>query len=443
MAAGVLDQSYGKGGIAVLVAPEVPRIEASEPSSVGLLLAPEGRAFVSGGTYGRGAFVFGLEPNGAPIRGFGQDGVVRESPTMPSDAHPIGLAIGPGGRIDVAAKGEPIRVRSESFMLTFRRDGSLNTSVGAGSGKLPASPLEIPVLPPIADGRHHFLAIRESRPASVVRFGPNGLARGYGTEGRAVLPRGFTAIQLLHAKHGRLFVIGKFPGETGFAVVALGPGGSLDSRYGRGGVARLRIGKPRDTSVASGVARPDGSLLLVGQIGGAAGAVRLLPDGAIDRRFGRDGRTVILGHHTVATGAIRQGSETVITCSREYDGHRRGSILVGLESDGRAEPTFGKGGSLYASRTSVPLAAFASGSDLILVTALKPGQGGGVVVRGYRPSGLPDPTFGVRGTAIAARRQRQPFRAIAAMPQAEGKIVVLGSVGHGLFRQRAELLRFR
>ena len=441
-ASGTLEPGYGKDGVLYPSAPEPPGIETSEPMAPSLLLAADGTSFLSGGTYGRGAYIFGLQSDGSPIAGFGDGGVVRELPTMPSDARPVGLAIGAGGAVGVAMQGEPLRVHSESFLLAFRRDGTPDASTDALSDKVPAAPIQVPIVAPLADGREGFLAIRGGGRPGILRFGPSGVNRGYGTEGLASFPRGFEGTQLLHGAGGRVFAIGGFFHGAGFAIVALRRDGSLDRSYGSGGVVRLRLGPPYDTRVSAAAERPGGSLLLVGRIDGKAGAVRVLPDGTLDRSFGRGGREILLGRHTVAAALVAQKGGLVVACSREVDHRRRGSILVRLGDDGRPDPRFARAGYLRASPEAMPLSVLASRGDLVTVSALG-APGGGVILRGYLADGHPDPAFGNRGKTAAAGDQRLPFRAIAAASQQGGRIVVLGSVGNGPFRQRAELLGFR
>jgi hypothetical protein len=436
---GTLEKSYGKGGVLIPRAPDLPPIETSEPEPLSLLLAPEGRAYLSGQTAGRGGFIFAREPDGAPDFSFGKAGLVRESPTLPSNAGPVSLTLGPGAAIDVLAFGEPIYGGGESFITRLRPDGRRPTAA-----KVPVAPIRKSFFSPLAVGRDHFLAIAvdELAPTVIDSFGPAGLSRAYGTDGAYVPPRAFTPLQLLRAGAGRVLVLGRFRGRSGFAVIGLDRYGDLDRRYGNDGVVALHLGPPRDTRVASGTVSGDGSLLLTGQISGDAGVVRLKPDGSLDRRFGQAGRLRVLGRHTVATSAVQVGGELVISCSREYDGRRRGSIFVGLRPAGKIDRAFAAGGLLRAFETSVPLAVLAAGPALISAKALGPHRGG-VLLRAYLPDGRPDEAFGHHGETTVATGQNRRFKPIAAAVQAAGRIVVLGRAGRGPFRQRADLLRIR
>jgi uncharacterized delta-60 repeat protein len=448
--AGNLESAYGDKGVVVPRAPGPPPIEASEPPglseppSLSLLVGPDGKAYLSGGSYGRGGFIFAREPDGSADLDFGERGVVRDLPTLPSDARPVGLVLGPGGDVDVSAEGEPFRFGSESFVLPFRPDGALRGPPSRAPRSVPVAPLLSHLDHTLADGPDHFLALAEFElsPDEIVRFGPAGRDSGYGIEGAVTLPRDFIPIDLLHGLHDRLFVVGHLRGPSGYGVLALGPHGAPVHSYGKDGLRRLHLGPGSANRVVSGIVEPDGSLVLSGRLDGQAGAVRLLPDGKVDVHFGRAGRLKLLGRHTLATAAVSAGGRLVFECTRRYDGDRRASTFVAVSSDGLVDPSFGRDGRLPISRNRAPLAFLRSRHDLVTVSAL-PAPRGGVRLHAYLPDGLPDRRFGADGTLVAANRQTRPFKLVAAAVQKDGKVIVLGRIGHGAFRQRAEILRFR
>jgi uncharacterized delta-60 repeat protein len=447
---GTLDPGYGNGGVVIPRAPEPPPIEAvelpglAEPPKLSLLVGSDGKAYLSGGAYGRGGFLFAREDDGSPDLGFGERGVVRFLPTLPSDARPVALTLGSGGAIDVTAEGEPFRFGSESSVLRFRPDGTLGRSKSEPPVTVPVAPLLAFLRFTLPDGPDHFLGVAESElsPDRIVRFGPAGLAPRFGREGAIELPHGFTPVDLLHGLGRRLLVVGRFPGQTGYAVLALGRHGRPVGAYGDDGLVRLHLGPPHDTWVSSATVEPDGSVVLIGRLDDRAGAVRLLPGGDIDTNFGHAGRLKFLGLHAVATQAVRFGSELVIGCSREQGGNRHGSTLVALSSRGRIDREFGSRGHVAITSGLPPLAILRSGQDLVTVFAA-PASAGGVRLRAYLADGNPDLRFGNDGTALVATGQRRPFRLIAATVQKDGKILVLGQVGDGAFRRQAEILRFR
>jgi uncharacterized delta-60 repeat protein len=243
-------------------------------------------------------FVVRLLPGGDGDPGFGDGGVV----TLPAggaalDSAPAGLAVDKAGRIVSSAGGAVYRLAP---------DGRLDTTFGGGDGiATPAFPPDGSVssddLALAADGqsilflaytaggpqageRGEVLAELDASGAPVPSFG--------GGDGVATFP--LTASAAFDATSGRI-AVGRggdiyIGGERGgaLAVARLKPDGSLDARFGAGGVTSIPTvaGPPVDLTVEA-----DGKVVAAQRPVGAFGftLARSNADGSVDRSFGPGG----------------------------------------------------------------------------------------------------------------------------------------------------------
>ena len=305
-------------------------------------------------------------------------------------------------------------------------------------GPLGFAPLEI-AGPIVADGPRRLVSVRRYLGRTDLSGVPD---EAFGEGGRALLPAGFDAHGVVVERGGALVIFGRARGR-GMAAVRYTRTGHRDRSFGKAGIAD--VGLPQTfASAFAAVFLPDGDLVLAGTDGRSVALARLLPDGRLDRSFGRAGRAVLrLGGNAQAAVLARVGNGLVVAGKERGPKGPRRAFAVGVGTDGRVRSSFGHGGFLDASGIDRSIAILPSHHDIVLVGSLPKG---GVVLRAFEARhGTVDRRFGVEGTVHAAVRQgRFRFNPVAAARVRGGAIVVVGSSGNYARRgSRIELIRFR
>jgi uncharacterized delta-60 repeat protein len=190
------------------------------------------------------------------------------------------------------------------------------------------------------------------------------------------------------------------------------------------------------------VEQRDGRLVLAGSTGSSAAVLRLLPDGARDPSFGRNGLSVIprrafkptdgcIGATTV--DLARDGRIVVgggFGCGGE-DGHGMATFVARVRRDGRLDRRFG----VRVSHAGCLLSDIAVRRDGGIVSAGSTGSSdyctfGAMLLTRLRPNGTPDSSFGPRGR----RRIRFPHThesgANALSVDRRGRITAVGWAGN-------------
>jgi uncharacterized delta-60 repeat protein len=442
---GALDPSFGEGGRTGVSAPVGPARAPTQSSEIAALsVASDGRVLAAGGSGpGGDAFIVGLDAGGSADPDFGRIGSVQEILKTPSSAEAAGLAIEPNGHILVTASSNTGVRSARPILFNFDRRGRPDREVG-GRGFIPTS-AEGPI---VAAGPDELFALgSDEQHGYVTRFGNRGrLDRAYGKEGHAALPTRFNPRSLLARPDGSVLVLGSVRGrKLGMAAYRLGPRGRPDPTFGHRGLAVVAFGDRVNAEARGALVGPGGRIVLFGSQRATAAVARLLPSGRLDRGFGHRGRlTDFLGHGTRALlAAPAPGGGIVLACLREPASGSGGTRLVRLGPDGALASGFGGGGIVQAPGTAPPLALFSGPRRIVLLTA-RPGRStGGVLLRGFAPDGRIDRHYGVRGSVTAAVGQRRPFVPVAAARDPRGRIVVAGTAGAEEFERGIELLRFR
>ena len=263
LAAGALDPSFGNGG--TVVTDMTGRIEAlaAEVS----VAAPDGKLLVAGQTRGAGGADFALaryHADGSLDRSFGDNGRVVTDINAGSwdeiaDADVLGdgriVVAGTTGDTPYHGFGDHV----DFVVARYRPDGSLDTSFG-GDG----------VVVTDLGGR-----LGGSEPVDAADVA--------------------AAVSL--APGGKLVVAGwtGYVGGADVAVVRYNADGSLDESFGQGGVVKTNVYpesddgeiSPSDDAAGDVYVHPDGRILVGGRARGEFLLIRYLPDGRIDRTFGR------------------------------------------------------------------------------------------------------------------------------------------------------------
>jgi uncharacterized delta-60 repeat protein len=159
---------------------------------------------------------------------------------------------------------------------------------------------------------------------------------------------------------------------------AAGAPGSLDSTFGKGGIALTAEGKT-GSGASDVIMQPNGDILVSADLGGDFGVLRYLPSGSLDTSFG---------------------------------------------TKGIAKASFGTG-----TATSVDALALAPGGKIVVVGAVAPsGESSEFGIARFKENGSLDTSFGSAGTVVTqADPGTSDEGAESVLVQPEGKIVVGGS----------------
>jgi uncharacterized delta-60 repeat protein len=263
-----------------------------------------------------------------------------------------GLAEDAGGRLIGVGGG------FESFVASrYRRDGSLDKSFGRDEGSVTnffgfdSLAQAVALLP---DGRIIEAGTGFSGTAILARYTPDGrLDRGFGKGGQARLSLGRRggALDVALLPSGRILAAGYGLGQDyswKAAVIAFRPNGRLDTRYNDDGLSAFTAegGEASIELTAMQVLRGRG-LLLAGEIGGRVMMVRLRADGDPDRSFGEGGFAYVNPGHCFcaqATGLTLDRRGRAVVSVDLAHGKREPAMLLRFRPDGRLDRSFGKGG---------------------------------------------------------------------------------------------------
>jgi uncharacterized delta-60 repeat protein len=402
----------------------------------------DGRTIVAAGEATAGnACLTARAGSGQLDRRFGRDGYVVQKYLEPSDTEVDGFAIEPSGEMVIPARSNVGGHDDRPILLDAKPNGALDRKLGSAAGFRP-NPAEGEVR---SGGGHRLFSIVKVHGAlKVAEFDDRGrVAKRYGSGGKASLPSGFQPTFFLARPDGHVLVFGLSEGHRGMAVFRLDAHGHPDRGFGGDGLRIVAFGS--EARVRSALVEPGGRIVIVGWVGHAAAAVRLLPDGRPDPAFGHRGRALhLLGFSTVAATVAQRGGGIVLGCSH-IEGHGRepGSILVGLDGSGRRDPSFGHRGVNRLGGQAAPLALFGGARRIVLLTSRGDFGFKGLLARAFGPRGRVDRTFGSHGSTVVAPPKGSDFRPLAAARQSDGRIVVAGETSHESTVEQVELVRLR
>ncbi len=433
---GKIVPNYGSDGIVTLPSPPDPMHLGSLGLST-LVSAPDGAALVAGGLYANDAFAFARRPDGTPNDGFADAGTLVERHYLPPNLDVSGFALEPDGTFIVAAEGTAGTHEWEGFLLGLRRSGRQERGPAGTHVVRTSARGEIQsiggdrVVSWWGEGRNLLAARRHGA-----------IARGYGDDGKVVLPSGFRARVLEDGPAGSVTMLGRV-GKGAMGVYRIGPDGRPVSSFGDHGLAEVRFGRQSAIALAAWV-DVDGSVVVTGWVGGRTGAARLLPSGRLDRSYGRGGRVRgLVGEGTYGSQlAPFHGGVVIAATDQKTPGSLAG--LVRLARNGSVIDGFGRRGEVRPHTDGPPLALLAGAGRIVVVTDTEndPHSTGGVELRAYRHDGSVDRGFGRGGLARGGVDQVKYFAPVAAVQQRDGKICVAGNAWYGEYGQ-VELLRFR
>ncbi|HVY97580.1 MAG TPA: hypothetical protein VHA54_11530 [Solirubrobacterales bacterium] len=340
-------------------------------------------------------------------RSFGKDGVVDLGAELVGERWLGAVGVAPDGGIFVtedkracARGGCP----SSSWLKRYRPDGRPDRSFDAGpapvatgtpyGAELTVDAAGRPVLSWTAAGRR--VVVRRLR-----RDG--GLDRRFGKSGSFALPCGCRAVSVAPSPGGGLLIAGardlqrngSYRG-TEWIFAQLRPDGSLDPRFGRGGVARRRM---VGFGPAEATPAPGGGAILTGhrccreRYPSLPFVGRISARGGLERRFAAAARRSIHGVAGTRPDDFGWDGITPIFRSRGridvFAGTWGQAVTVRLRGDGRRDLSFGREGvGLYPLKFGAATADGAGGSFVVGY------RGGGFQVRRVGRDGRLDRRFG-------------------------------------------------
>ena len=290
---GVLDPTFGNGGIATSYGPNAPYPTA-------MVLQDDGRILVAGSApvaAGTSLFVARFLVDGNPDASFGSNGLVVVAFPGSDRSFARAIAVMPDGRIIATGaavyQGSPAEVFAAA---RFRVDGTLDPSFGSGgvatidmgafeptySDSVVVGPGGRIVLGGLAGTASGFVMALAGLSADGI------LDSSFGTSGRVYVPMGEATEckALLLQRDGNIVAAGNvYP--TGMLAVRLHPDGSFDSTFGTNGIATV------PGVIANSAALDSRERIVMAGAGDFAcfGVARLLANGQPDTSVGPQGWT--------------------------------------------------------------------------------------------------------------------------------------------------------
>lgn len=380
-------------------------------------------------------------PPGRPDLRFGDHGIVaRDFGTERTVGRTLAAVAGPDGTTLVLQPG-----RAGVAVARYLPGGGLDPSFGVGGVALdPRTDAELDAEGTLAVGPGGEITASTSQ--AITRFAADGyLDRSYGDTGR--VPRGNLPIGLamtVAEPDGSTIALSQYPFKStsrpGIIAYRFGPNGKLDRGYGTDGRAFIPRASQWDPV---GAAMPQGDGLLI-----ATPAVppessertvfltRLDGDGQLDRSFGDGGSTWVVGLEGPASGVATAGGPFgKPTGIVQQPG---GAIVVATESnvflrftpDGRLDPTFGGGGVAHGPAPGIRLNALAQSPDGALFAAgatQTRGEPDDFITEKLTVDGAPDATFGAgKGFVTADPDPRLNHEARAVVISGTGRVILAG-----------------
>ena len=379
------------------------------------------------------------------------------------------VALVSGGRI--LAAGTRIFDHFKLALARYRPNGDLDTTFG-DNGRVvvgfPGHDLEAGALAVLPSGRFVVGGTLDSQrprqPATfaLVGFLANGdLDAGFGNGGRvaAHLPPGrWNLSSLVRQADGRLLAVGwrQRPVVSRFAAVRFLPDGSIDRTFGNDGHLTTAFPEDadptKDRSVANDVALDvHGRAVVVGWETNDGcrfrwAIARYLPNGDLDRSFGRDGRvTTEFAQNNARASAVEIGDDDRITVAGSNDFlscqspqvHFGTAAVARYLPGGRLDSSFGGDGKVstrfLGSRKTTPvyydLALDEGGQIAATGNAVRPAHNDVlVIVGGYLRDGSLNTAFSDDGRATD-EGPREYALASALFVDPNGRPIVAGTDG--------------
>lgn len=181
----------------------------------------------------------------------------------------------------------------------------------------------------------------------LARFLPDGSPDpAFGRDGRVSVDIAFgsdTAFAATVAPDGRITVVGQTgyltpgPWDNNIAVLRLLPDGAVDESFGRNGVVTTHVPGSVNSSAGAVALGSDGRIIVTGRGSSPFAVLRYLPDGTADPAWSANGMTSLPGAPRPFACAVQEDGRVVLVASGR---------LVRLGVNGELDATFGPGGSV-------------------------------------------------------------------------------------------------
>jgi len=383
----------------------------------------------------------GAAPPGRPDPRFGDHGAVaRDFGTERTVGRSLAAVAGPDGTTLVLQPG-----RAGVAVARYLAEGGLDPGFGDGGVALdPRTDAELDAEGTLAVGPGGEITASTSQ--AITRFTADGhLDRSYGEAGR--VPRGNLPIGLAMAvaePDGSTIALSQYPfkptSRPGIIAYRFGPNGKLDRGYGTDG--RAFIPRPSQWDPV-GAAMPQGDGLLIATPAVPPGSsektvflTRLDGDGQLDRSFGDGGSTWVVGLEGPAsgvataggppgkpTGIVQQPGGAIVVATGT-------NVFLRFTPDGKLDPTFGGGGVARGPAPGIRLNALAQSPDGALFAAgatQTRGEPDDFITEKLTVDGAPDATFGAgKGFVTADPDPRLNHEARAVVISGTGRVILAG-----------------
>jgi len=218
---------------------------------------------------------------------------------------------------------------------------------------------------------------------------------------------------------GKILVAGLIPNRQGFGeagVARYNTNGTLDSSFGDGGIVVTT--EPSPVGLFGIAVQPDGKIVVGGAQFLAVGAIRYNTNGSLDTSFGKGGVASVrpfspFGFDAASGGLALQSDGKVLVAA--------GSALVRFLATGQVDASFGKGGVAPLASTATAITLLSSRKILIASSFnnLVPAASG--TIARYNSNGSLDKSFALNGQIATVG----PASAITLL--SDGKFIVAGS----------------
>ncbi|WP_417908740.1 delta-60 repeat domain-containing protein [Candidatus Electronema sp. PJ] len=198
--------------------------------------------------------------------------------------------------------------------------------------------------------------------------------------------------------------------DRDFALVRYNSDGSIDRSFGNEGIVSTGVGSSHD-EITDVAVQDDGRIVITGAAQGANGRVvvlgRYLTNGKLDPNFGQEGFALsVVGVDAQAESVALSKEGRILVAGTYSDGNRRGLMVVGFDSKGHLDQTFGEKGVAVPADNST----FSEGYGMFVNENSKVLVAGSVGKEGERDAALfsftaegrPDSSFEKNGVLVSS-----------------------------------------
>lgn len=367
---------------------------------------------------------------------FGRHGVVSPGHSVPGFEEVEAMAV-PGGTIYVAAEGEA--APGMVVIARYWRDGDPEISFGDhGYATFPGFG---PVNALATDHAGRLFAVSQERSRITKINGSGQPDPSFGGDGSmTVADFGLERLHLwslISPPAGGLAAAGITYGGPQMAALRLRPDGSPDTSFNGSGFAEVHFGPYTNSGAVQVRAQGDGKLVLAGYARGRPAMARLMPDGSLDKSFGRDGRVIAPEwmHGRITALTIRRDGSILAGATgwtRVGTGPR--ALLLRYSPDGMLDRRFGAAAE-PAGRSNpqaTPITVMQTRGHIFMAT-----RGKGPAMRAFRLDGRP-----LRLGRVPGVPQDRLFNVDAASQNRDPRMILAYTPAHEPYRGVVRVERF-